>query len=488
MRDVPLGQRLFGGAMWVFAMRWVMRLLSVISIATLARLLEKEDFGLVALASAAITLPAVLTDLGVEQAIISQRLPERGIYNTAWTVRAIQLALAAGLVYFAGPWIADFYGDPRIGPMIQVLSAMILLTGFENIWTVSFRKELNFRRDFAYDASCKLIAVIMTVGLAIVLRSYWALVYGQLAAAALRVGLSLVLAPEWPRPTLSHWRQIWAFSQWSLAKGAATYLVQNGDRLIIGRLSTAEAVGAYSIGREIAETPISEISMPVNRVLGPGLSALQNEPERLAQALTKSLGAVATIAFPIGIGLALTAEHLIPVFLGDGWTESIPVVQILAFASLISSIRGVMGNTLAVTGHIRTSAIVMWLRGLLLIAMGMPGAMVAGAQGMAWAFLISEALAACVTLFFYRTYFPMFRIGNLAQALLRPACSALVMAAFVVMVPLSITSALLILVSKVIIGALSYCAIVYLLWYRSGLPDGLERLIFERIGMARKAG
>ena len=470
-------------------MRWVTRLLSVISIATLARLLEKDDFGLVALASAFVALPAILTDLGVEQAVISERAPDRGLYNTAWTIRAAQLATAALLIYLSAPWVAAFYGDTRIVAIVQSLSVMVLLKGLENMWTVSFRKEFNFKRDFVYDTLSKLLTVVATISLAVTLRSYWALIYGQIVGGAVRVVISFCIAPEWPRPTLSHWRRIWSFSQWSLAKGAATYLVQNGDRVVLGRLTAAGSVGAYSIGREIAEMPLTEIAMPVNRALGPGFSALQHDPNRLVVALTKSLAAVVMVALPIGIGLALTAEQLIPVFLGPRWQEAVPVLQLLSIASTITAVRGVMGNTLAVIGHIRSSAIVMWIRCLLLVVIGVPAAVVAGANGMAVAFLVAEILTTGATLYFYRRHLPQFSLTSLWRTLLRPVSGTLVMTGLVLAADQMWTSSnVLLLVTKVAIGALSYGLVIYLLWHRSGHPEGVEQLVAQRIRLMRKAG
>lgn len=488
VRDsASFGQQLFGGAIWMFAVRWVMRVLSVINIAILARLLDTNDFGLVALASAAIALPAVLTDLGVEYAIICERAPTRGFYNTAWTIRAIQLALAAVCIFTASPWIAGFYGDPRITPMLQILSAMLLLKGAENIWTVSFRKDLDFRTDFVYEAISKLMAVIFSIVLAVVWRSYWALVYSQVAAAALRVVISFFIAPHWPRPTFSHWRQIWSFSQWSLANGAASYLVHNGDRLILGRFVETGAVGAFSLGREIADMPLTEISMPANRALGPGLSAIQDDPNRLVHALTRSLAAVGTLAFPIGVGLAVTAPQVVPVFLGGGWEAAIPILQLLSIASTMTALRGVMGNTLAVIGHIRSSAIVMWVRGLSLVAAGIPATILGGAQGMAAAFLVTEAFAVGVTLFFYRRHLPLFHVGNLGRALVRPGLSTVVMVLLVAIAAQTPTrSVYLLLAIKALVGAFTYTAVMYLLWLRSGYPDGLETLVMERLRLINR--
>jgi len=472
----------------MFAMRWVTRFLGVVSIATLARLLEKDNFGLVALASAFVALPAILTDLGVEQAIISERVPERGIYNTAWTIRLVQLAVAACLIYVSAPWVAAFYGDTRIIAIVEVLSVMVLLKGLENMWTVSFRKEFDFKRDFLYDTLSKLVTVAVTITLAVILRSYWALIYGQVVGAALRTTISFFIAPEWPRLTFSHWRRIWSYSQWSLAKGAATYLVQNGDRVILGRLTGAATVGAYSIGREIADMPLTEISMPVNRALGPGFSALQHDPNRLVLALVKSLAAVIMVALPIGVGLALTAEQLIPVFLGPKWGEAIPVLQLLSIASTITAVRGVMGNTLAVIGHVRSSAIVMWIRCLLLVVTGVPGVIIAGANGMAGAFLVAETLTTCATLYFYRQHLPQFSMASLGRTLFRPVSAAAVMTVMVLAAnQLPIASHFLLLLTKVAIGVAAYAAVIYLLWQRAGNPEGLERLVAHRVLLLRKA-
>ena len=168
MIDAPsLGQPLFSGAIWMFAVRWVMRLLSVISIAVLARLLEKDDFGLVALASAVIALPAVLTDLGVEQAIIAERAPARRCLQYGLDDSSDSAGDRRGRTLPRRSVDRQLLRRPAHPPMIQVLSTMVLLKGMENIWTVSFRKELNFRRDFIYEAICKVLAVTLTIALAV---------------------------------------------------------------------------------------------------------------------------------------------------------------------------------------------------------------------------------------------------------------------------------------------------------------------------------
>jgi len=484
-RAPSLSTSLFRGTLWMIAMRWAIRLVGLISVVVLARLLDKRDFGVVAVATSIAALPVAILELGLETAIIrdSQSLP--GVYNTAWTIRVLQMTLAAFGVFISGGWLAHFYGDPRIAKIIPLLALSIWIQGLENTWLVSFRKNLNFRIDFAFNASIKVVMTTTTIALAILLSSYWALVYGQLAAAIFRVAFSFAVAPKYPRLTLSHWRELWSFSQWSLVRSLADYAAANVDRLILGRVSDTGQVGAYSLGREIADVPISEISAPVNRALGPGFAKLQGEPKRLADALVKSVAAVATIACPVGLGLAATSPYLVPLLLGKGWDGAIPVVQILALSSLVAAVRGVMGYTLTVVGLFRSVATLMWVRAIMFVVVGIPASILAGPIGMAATFSITELVACLLQTYYFRVYFPVFRFSELGIALLRPGLSSLVM--FGLLMALSTialhppTAHLMFLI---VVGALSYTALLGILWRIFGRPDGPESMLLGQLQSA----
>lgn len=129
----------------MFAMRWSIRLIGLVSISILARLLDKKDFGVVAVASSIAALPVAILELGLETAIIRDTGSSAGIYNTAWTIRALQMTVAACAVFVSGGWLAHFYGDPRIAKIIPLLALSIWIQGFENTWLVSYRKDLNFK-------------------------------------------------------------------------------------------------------------------------------------------------------------------------------------------------------------------------------------------------------------------------------------------------------------------------------------------------------
>ena len=100
----------FRGAGWVLAIRWGDRLLGIASTLVLARLLVPAEFGIFALASIVVGLADVLLDLGVHVALLRDPNAGRVEYDSAWTLRLAQSAVAAIVVTAAAYPAAEWFG------------------------------------------------------------------------------------------------------------------------------------------------------------------------------------------------------------------------------------------------------------------------------------------------------------------------------------------------------------------------------------------
>jgi len=477
---LPLKGKMVSGSIWMIAMRWTMRFLGILNVGILARLLEQEDFGLVAMASAVMALPVMLLNLGVEQAVIRERGASPEFINTAWTLRALQMTFVSVLIYVSAPWVADYYNDARMVDIFHALAAMSFLAGLENIWTITFRTEFRFHKDFLYNTIVKILGVVITVALAIYLRSYWALVYGQILGSLAQLVVSFFVAPKRPRPTLREWRKIWSFSQWSLLNGIAQYVVQQVDRLILGRVGAAALVGTYMLGRELAELPMQEISGPVNRALGPGFAELQHEPERFAAAFLKTVGALAAVSLPVALGISTTATELVPLVLGPGWENAVSVTRILAFAGVFITMQSLFSNTLMVIGYVRFAAAASWLRAGMLIAIAIPASLAWGMEGMAYAMVIAGASGLSLNIWALCRKMPSLGLVAMLGAVLRPVIATVAMVLAVWLWRFSgIELDIALLACKTATGVVVYSGVLLLLWRQAGGPDGIESMILD---------
>ena len=174
-----------------------------------------------------------------------------------------------------------------------MLALASIVTAFENIGIVEFRRQMSFDLDFKFQIAKKLAAFSITVPLAIATRSYWALVAGMLAGRVVSSAWSYRVHPFRPRLSLSAARELAKFSKWLLANNFVQFLRMHGSDFIVGRIAGSGALGAYNIGYEIASLPTTELVAPINRAVLPGYAQLASDPSAMRH------GFVNVIATPL---------------------------------------------------------------------------------------------------------------------------------------------------------------------------------------------
>jgi len=216
--------RLIIGAAWIGASKILINIIGFVSTLLLARLLAPADFGLVAIASAVAMIFALITELSLSQALVQHDEPTDEHYHTAFTlnlIRGVVLTIIVGLL--AWP-IAKFYNDDRIFKIILGLAIGIFAGGLVNPRLAIFERNLEFRPLFLLNLAGKIAGFVVAISIAFIFRSYWALVFGQIASEVARAIASYILLRYRPRLSLSHYKELISFSIW-LTLGQAVQAV-----------------------------------------------------------------------------------------------------------------------------------------------------------------------------------------------------------------------------------------------------------------------
>lgn len=329
-----LGKRMAKGALWSVLMRLAVRSIGIVSTILLARLLVPADFGLVVLATMLIAFLEVLSQLELSTFLIVGRDVDRSHYDTAWTLAVLRGGLIALALVLGAPAAADFFAEPRLAPVLYALALGCLLDGFINIGVVDFHKTLTFDRDFRFLVRTKLVAFVVTVVSAVVLRNYWALVIGHVSASVALLVLSYTMHPFRPRLSLARAREVVRFSRWLLANNVLYYAQRRGFAVVIGRILDAASLGVYSVAREVSALATSELATPIQRALLPGIAALGDDAGAARRAFLEGLALIVMLTLPVTVGLALVADPLVRAVFGPKWIDAIPVMQILAVAGV----------------------------------------------------------------------------------------------------------------------------------------------------------
>ena len=318
------------GTAWVFAGRWAVRALGFVSTALLARLLAPADFGVIALAMLVVAFVEVFGLLGVESALVRHPAPTREHWDTAWTLRLLQNLGTAAVMAAAAPLAATYFHEARIAPVIWALAGGIAVAGFGNIGVLEYNRGLRFDREFRLRVTGKVLQLAVTIGVALWLRSYWALAIGTVSGYVFGVVLSYVMHPYRPRWSLARARELLGFSVRMVALSVGYFAESRIDEILLGRLGTNRALGLYSLASELGQLPVSEIAAPLNRSLMPALARLQHDRSGMDWAYLRVIGALALVSVPAGVGTALVAGPMVRVVLGEQWLDAIPLLQWLA--------------------------------------------------------------------------------------------------------------------------------------------------------------
>lgn len=330
-----IGHHMARGAAWMVLMRLVIRGAGVINMVIIARLLVPEDFGLIAMASIFIGAIESFSEFNFDVALIKDQKARREHYDTAWTLSIMRgVAAALILVAIAGP-SAILFDEPRLEMIIVVLAVSSLLLGFQNIGVVDFRKTLNFRKDFIFMASEKLVAVAATIVIAFFFPNYWALVSGIIISKLWRVSASYGMHPFRPHFSLAEWRSLFAFTKWLLLQNIFLFFRNRIDRIVIGKILGAASLGLYTIAFDLANLVTSELMAPIRRALLPGFARLAEEQGQMRAMFLEVFGLTLWLGAPIAIGMSLLALPLVTVLLGESWLPAVPIIQMLAISGFI---------------------------------------------------------------------------------------------------------------------------------------------------------
>ncbi|WP_102797865.1 lipopolysaccharide biosynthesis protein [Bowmanella denitrificans] len=483
------GSKVLSGAMLMVALRLSVKSLGLVSTIVLARLLAPEDFGLIALVMSAFALIELINAFGFDLVLIQKQQADESHYNTSWTIKALFGLLACLLMLFAAAPLADFYQDGRVSSLVYCLSVMFVINGLTNIGTVNFRKELNFKREFAFEFTTKVLSVVVTLILAFILRNYWALAIGMLFNALIRLSLSYMMSHYRPAFCLSKWKELYAFSGWLLINNILTYMNLKAKDLIIGKLAGVQYVGHYNVGDEFANLPSTEFVASVNRATYPGYAKVAHNKSELKALYTKVLSSIAMVGIPSSLGLALIAPTFVPVVLGEQWLEVIPILHILAFASAFICLNTNVGYVFMAMGKPKYTTALLGLRVSLMLGLMFYLITAQGYIGAAYAVLATSIMmfpvftgAICISL--------KLSIWHYLGCIFRPLVSAGVMYLgcaklfyHSISVPVtppasaSITELLLLLICGGVIYVLTNLG----LWLVQGRPDGPERHIQDML-------
>lgn len=302
------------------------------SLAVLSRLLDPEDFGLVAMVMVFVVLGNLLRDFGLPMAGLQMRtLSTPQASNLFWMNTAIA-ALASVALVLSTPLLVSFYGDERLSKIVPAFGLVVLIGGVTAQFQVHLARRMQFGVLVMSDIVAQVLGLASAIALALMGAGYWALVCQALVVALATLTYRWV-ASGWIPSRFQRGHGSKAMLRVGMHYGLAqvlSFLQGNVDTLVIGSRLGAVPLGYYNRAFQLMTTPASRLLDPLTQVVVTTLNKIEASGEDSRPTLRRIQFAVGTFIvwlFSVSAGIA---PSLLPIVLGPEWTPSITVFQILA--------------------------------------------------------------------------------------------------------------------------------------------------------------
>jgi O-antigen/teichoic acid export membrane protein len=390
------------GVLWKFVGQLGVQGTRFVTVAVLARLLEPADYGSAAVAVALASFAPTLGDMGMGAALVQTDRATRRVRSTAfWGSLGFGVAISALFVVFAYP-VGTFLDDPRIGAMVAVGALTFAIYSLGSTSHATYLRAMNFRTVELRFMVALVVAGVLSVVAAASGLGAWALVLQQI------VLIATFVAALWWR---AGWRPTFEFSGEAFRQLARFAVQVAGGRwarliellilsLLIGKLVSVSALGAWTFAMSTVILPLTVISIPIAEVLFSAFSRLRGQRERIASLWLDSIGLLAAVVLPVLVGLIVVAPDLIPLVFGAQWHVSVPIIQILSIYVIIRSLQSWNSVVLDAAGR---PNVTLWTQVAALCLT--PFAVILGArwsvEAVALCFVLGQLLAVEIPSFLY---------------------------------------------------------------------------------------
>lgn len=328
------------GIGWLGGFRAAARGITFLRTAILARLLTPAEFGFFAVASLVLSLTELITETGINIVLIQKKDSIDKYINTAWITSILRGFVIGIIIICLAPVVSYFFEMEQVFSLVLLIALVPVIRGFINPSKVKLVKDLRYKEEFVYNLFQFSIEFLVTIIAAYFTRSASSIIYGLIAGAMYDVVASYVVFRPLPQPIFKKnlFMDVIHSGKWLTLVGVLSYLYQNIDNIIIGRLLGASSLGLYDVTYKISLLPLTEVTDVVGKAAFPVMVKINEDLPRLKKAYIQSVLAIFLFSACVALVLFLFPTQVVKIVLGDQWISAVPLLQVLCVLGVLRAI------------------------------------------------------------------------------------------------------------------------------------------------------
>ena len=450
-----------------------------------ARALGPKAYGMVAFAFPFVFFLVMIGDLGLAPSLVRTKDVTRDHESTVFWIALTSGLTLASLLAALSHTIGYVFGRPEVVPYLLGFTPLLLLVSAAVVPTAKLQREGKFRSMAAIDIASSFGGMGIAVYGSFAGWDAWTLVVQQHVFWICRLSLVTIASGFIPKFVCRYSlvKPSMRFGAGIVGSSIFGFLTSNIDNVMIGTFLGTAALGYYALAYQIINIP-NYVLGAVHYSLFPEISKEHNNDRSPVKTYLDALHAILLIAAPAMAGLALTADLLVALVLGETWKPVGPIIQLLSLFGLLNAAFVLNASILLGIGRSDVE-----FRGTVMRTCGVAGGVLAGlpfgVEGVAGGVSIGFAIAG---FFYVRSVMSTCGIsaGALWNAVRAPMVSCAVLGAGVLLLRTSLLSDVAALPALLLIIATGGLAYVMALFF--GFRSVFQQdMVIVRDLMAKKS-
>jgi O-antigen/teichoic acid export membrane protein len=392
-----LWRKVASAGSWVFSAFLVSQLVRFAGTLVMSKLLFPEAFGKMALVQSVYLGVQLLSDMGINQAIIQNKSSNQALFlRVAFTMQCMRgLVLAVVLLILAHP-AAQFYNAPEIQDYLSVMAFAATLLGLTSTKVALAHRRLTVKPIILLELGAQILGVLSMIFIAGIYNSPWALVLGNVITTFVSVLFGhLFLKGDRDSFALNRSiaKDLLHFGGWSTAATAVTFLGGEGRYLIGGKLISAADLGFLTQSTALAFIGWISIQQVVNRVLLPTYAMVLRTDETM---FLSTLNRARWIQLSLGLLtcglLVVTAPNIVAHLYDSRYAMVGSLIQLQCVGLSCALASNSYAGVLTVMGKLQGHTLMVTFQALLVLSAVTIGGGLFGVMGIVCAVAISNLI------------------------------------------------------------------------------------------------
>lgn len=352
---MSLKKQVITGVKWSTLSTVLLAVVALVKISVLARYLDKDDFGLMALVTLVMGFMNLFNEMGLTSAILHKQEITKKEYGSLYWLNMLMSGAMYILLWIITPFISAFYDESELNILIPLLGLNLILSGVGRMFKTMEQKELQFKTISIIDIGAAAISLIAAIYLAINGFGVYSLIYPAIFQYTL-TNISYLILGLKKYGLLLHYRftetkPFLKIGMYQVGGQVVNYFNRDLDILIIGKMFSPDILGGYSLAKQLVMRPMQILNPLLSRVASPTLAKFQNNIESLKKNYLKLVNIIASINIPAYIMLIIFAPWIVELLYGDGFENIVILVRILSIYMVIRAVSSPVGSLVIATGR-----------------------------------------------------------------------------------------------------------------------------------------